>query len=347
MNVKPDIYQAAETAARGTNILAVSSNVYNSLGSLSSVSNQARSAALVAAKSAGLPSLKSTNQLVIPKLSIIESVVACQPRRTFAHAHAYHINSISVNSDGETFLSADDLRINLWNLAVSNQTFNIVDIKPDNMEDLTEVITAAEFHPSHCSTFVYSNSRGAIKLADMRASALCDKHAKVYEEEEQPGDKSFFSEIIASISDIKFTNDGNYIVARDYLSLKIWDVKMENRPVKTIHIHEHLRPKLCDLYENDWIFDKFECVVSPDGKYFATGSYHNYLHIFDRTGKNDVCIEATNSSANRKTNGIRSGKLITDPAAIDFSKKIMNLAWHPEQSVLAVCGANNLYLFAK
>jgi len=103
-----------------------------------------------------------------------------------------------VNSDGETFLSADDLRINLWNLERANQTFNIVDIKPENMEDLTEVITAAEFHPTHCSTFAYSNSRGAIKLGDMRASALCDRHAKAYEEEEQPGDKSFFSEIIAS-----------------------------------------------------------------------------------------------------------------------------------------------------
>jgi serine/threonine-protein phosphatase 2A regulatory subunit B len=279
-------------------------------------------------------------------LASVETVVACQPRRTFANAHAYHINSISVNSDGETFLSADDLRINLWNFAHGNQTFNIVDIKPENMEDLTEVITAAEFHPNHCSTFAYSNSRGAIKVGDMRASALCDRHVKAYEEEEQPGDKSFFSEIIASISDIKFTNDGNYIVARDYLSLKIWDVKMENRPVKTIQIHEHLRPKLCDLYENDSIFDKFECVVSPDGKYFATGSYHNYLHIFDRTGKNDALIEAVNPSQGRKLNGTKP-KPVTDPANIDFSRKIMNLAWHPEQSVLAVCGANNLYLFSK
>ena len=42
-------------------------------------------------------------------------------------------------SDDETFLSADDLRINLWNLAVTDQSFNIVDIKPDNMEELTEV----------------------------------------------------------------------------------------------------------------------------------------------------------------------------------------------------------------
>ena len=349
MNVKPDIYQAAENAARTSSVMSVSSSAQNSLGSLTSANNTARIAAISAAKSAGLPLIKTPHQLVIPRLSTIETVVACQPRRTFANAHAYHINSISVNSDGETFLSADDLRINLWNLSVSGQTFNIVDIKPENMEDLTEVITAAEFHPQHCSTFAYSNSRGAIKLGDMRSSALCDRHSKAYEEEEQPGDKSFFSEIIASISDIKFTNDGGYVVARDYLSLKVWDLRMEGRPVKTYYVHEHLRPKLCDLYENDSIFDKFECVVSPDGKYFATGSYHNYLHVFDRTGNNNVCIEASNSMAGRSknANGIKSGKLVTDPASIDFSRKIMSLAWHPEQSVLAVCGANNLYLFAK
>lgn len=55
---------------------------------------------------------------------------------------------------------------------------DIVDIKPVNMEELTEVITAAEFHPKHCNLFVYSSSKGIIRLCDMRASALCDQHAK-------------------------------------------------------------------------------------------------------------------------------------------------------------------------
>jgi serine/threonine-protein phosphatase 2A regulatory subunit B len=69
-------------------------------------------------------------------------LLASRCRRVFANAHTYHINSISVNSDQETFLSADDLRINLWSLERSDQSFNIVDIKPANMEDLTEVSSA-------------------------------------------------------------------------------------------------------------------------------------------------------------------------------------------------------------
>jgi WD40 repeat protein len=107
-----------------------------------------------------------------------DTVVAAVPRRIYANAHAYHINSISVNSDGETFISSDDLRINLWNLNIQDQSFNIVDIKPANMEELTEVITAAEFHPVSCNWFMYASSKGTIKLADMRQRALCDQHHK-------------------------------------------------------------------------------------------------------------------------------------------------------------------------
>lgn len=88
----------------------------------------------------------------------------------------------------------------------------------------------------------------------------------VFEEEEDPANRSFFSEIISSISDVKFSRDGRYILSRDYLNLKIWDINMESRPVKTIPIHDHLRGKLCDLYENDCIFDKFECTWSGDDR---------------------------------------------------------------------------------
>lgn len=140
-----------------------------------------------------IPSLK------LPRMSYHDNIVAAVPRKVYANAHAYHINSISINSDQETYLSADDLRINLWNLAISDQSFSachlpcperttesltrgwfsdILDIKPVNMEELTEVITAAEFHPTSCNLFCYSSSKGTVKLADMREQALCDRHSK-------------------------------------------------------------------------------------------------------------------------------------------------------------------------
>ena len=56
----------------------------------------------------------------------MDLMVEASPRRVFANAHTYHINSISVNSDCETYLSADDLRINLWNLEITDRSFSIL-----------------------------------------------------------------------------------------------------------------------------------------------------------------------------------------------------------------------------
>jgi serine/threonine-protein phosphatase 2A regulatory subunit B len=116
--------------------------------------------------------------LRVPSVALGEPQVVASARRVYGNAHAYHINSIAVNSDGETFLSADDLRVNLWHLENAKLSFNIVDIKPPTLEELTEVITAAEFHPTACNLFMYASSRGSIRLADMREAALCDRHAK-------------------------------------------------------------------------------------------------------------------------------------------------------------------------
>ncbi|CRK30239.1 hypothetical protein BN1723_014349, partial [Verticillium longisporum] len=236
---------------------------------------------------------RNATDLKLPRLTHHDTVVAAVPRRTYANAHAYHINSISVNSDGETFISSDDLRINLWNLNIQDQSFNIVDIKPANMEELTEVITAAEFHPQSCNWFMYASSKGTIKLADMRESALCDQHAK----------------------------------------FKIWDINMERQPVKTIPIHEHLRPRLCDTYENDSIFDKFEVVFSGDAKNVMTGSYNNNFMIYptDPEKEVEVVLQADKSAFKAKkvgvptpinaatsptsTNGKKSGSRAGSPAA--------------------------------
>lgn len=58
----------------------------------------------------------------------------------------------------------------------------------------------------------------------------------VFEEPEDPSNRSFFSEIISSISDVKFSHSGRYMMTRDYLSVKIWDLNMENRPVETYQV---------------------------------------------------------------------------------------------------------------
>lgn len=61
----------------------------------------------------------------VPVFRPMDLMVEASPRRIFANAHTYHINSISINSDYETYLSADDLRINLWHLEITDRSFSI------------------------------------------------------------------------------------------------------------------------------------------------------------------------------------------------------------------------------
>ena len=200
-----------------------------------------------------------------------------------------------------------------------------------------------------------------------------------FEQEEDPTSRSFFSEIISSISDVRFSHDGRYILSRDYLTVKIWDVNMERTPVKTIPIHEHLRPRLCDTYENDSIFDKFEVVFSGDAKNVMTGSYNNNFMIYpsDPDREMEVVLQADKSafkakkvgvptpinSATSPTNGPgkKGGSRANSPAAgtggqggrmrketepdqIDFNKKILHMSWHPFEDSIAIAATNNVSL---
>lgn len=304
-------------------------------------------------------SITNLQNLHLPRLTLHDTIIAAAPRRIFANAHTYHINSISINSDDETFISADDLRINLWNLGISNQCFNIVDIKPANMEELTQVITSASFHSLSCNLFAYSSSKGEIKLADMRENALCDSHAKVFEEYTDNISHNFFTEITTSISDIKFSNDGRYLISRDYMTVKIWDLKMENKPIKTINVHEKFREKLCDAYENDAIFDKFEVVFSGDSKSMMTGSYDNnfmiYPDVVNTENSNsaetpEIVLQADKSAFKKLGNASTANNIVSynnmSPGAVDFKKSILHLSWHPNENTVAIAATNNLYIFS-
>uniref|UniRef100_A0A183AKN5 Serine/threonine-protein phosphatase 2A 55 kDa regulatory subunit B n=1 Tax=Echinostoma caproni TaxID=27848 RepID=A0A183AKN5_9TREM len=316
------------------------------------------------------PRFCSPADLRVPRFEDVEPTVEAIPRRVFANAHAYLINSLSVNSDQETFLSADDLRINLWNLQITDQSFSIlsdssvhvycehiVDIKPNNMEDLSEVITAAQFHPSACALFVYSSSKGTIRLCDMRQRALCDNHALSFEETDDPRGRSFFSEIINNISDLNFSHSGRYILSRDYLTVKVWDLNMSREPVETYLVHDYLRTKLCSLYENDCIFDKFECQWSPDDRYIMTGSYNNHFCVFDRFSDYEVLLEASREVMESSPVGkLRPRKVVwglpvvawsedkISVESMDFNRKLLHLSWHPYENSVALAGTSTLYL---
>lgn len=308
----------------------------------------------------------SLQNLKLPQMSKHDTIIAATPKRIYSNAHTYHINSISNNSDQETFLSADDLRINLWNLNIPNQSFNIVDIKPANMEELTEVITCAEFHPINCNYFMYSSSKGTVKLCDMRINSLCDNYSntssntKIFEEYINPINHNFFTEITSSISDIKFSPNGRYIVSRDYLTVKIWDINMNNKPIQTINVHDQLKERLSDTYENDAIFDKFEVNFNGKSNSLITGTYNSQFMIYPdvlrpenskSTQPDEIVLQADKTAFRNKshshTNSNTSNNVVKDWGDdIDFKKSILHFSWHPRENSIAVAATNNLFIFS-
>jgi len=316
----------------------------------------------------------SGHHIRVPRVTSTSYELASKCRKVYAAGHAYHINSISLCTDEETFLSADDLRINLWHFDRPDLSFNIVDIKPEVMEDLTEVITCAEFHPQEPHIFAYGSSKGFIRLADMRASALCDAHAKLFDGgEKDENEKNFFSEIVASVNAIKFLGtSGHHLLSRDYLTLKVWDLRYEARPLYEHQVHDMIKPKLAQLYENDSIFDKFDCCASGDGKMIATGTYSNFFRVTPCEPSNDALLlessrdplrrrmhaptskfsnrivgfgrtiprSSSKNSLSRRNSGLRQ-----DPVISDFQNKIQHLSWHPHAPVIATAAQNSLYLY--
>ena len=147
---------------------------------------------------------------------------------------------------------------------------------------------------------------------------------------------------------------------------------MERQPVKTIPIHEHLRPRLCDTYENDSIFDKFEVVFSGDAKNVMTGSYNNNFMIYPSEPDRDteVVLQADKSAfkakkvgiptpmnsatspgakdskkgsrANSPAGGAQRMRKETDADQIDFNKKILHMSWHPREDSIAIAATNNV-----
>ncbi len=296
--------------------------------------------------------LSKGGNIIFPQSKVLSQDWEAIPRKEFTNAHNYHINSLSVASDGEHFLSADDLRVNIWNIEKNDTTFSIVDIKPPNIDDLNEVITHAEFHPTVQEMFLFSSSKGQTHVCDIRQNSDFEKCAIKLEVPIDPAKKHFFSEIISSVSSANFhPTDNNYIACRDYLTCKVWDVRNTVKPVKSLAVTDYIDKKLCDLYEAESVFDKFTIEFSPDGKHLITGAYNNNAHIVNVEEKHNSQLDAIFGNKRgkpcSKTRDYKGKKLepISGAPAPDLKKKVILTTWHPVDNIVAVANHNCIFLF--
>eukprot|EP01133_Synstelium_polycarpum_P015961 gene15961-18975_t len=148
-------------------------------------------------------------------------------KKSYEHEEIFNINSISLNSDGQTFVSSDEFRVYLWDLNNNQECFNIIDLKPSNIQLLNEIIRVTEFHPIQCNYLVYGTSRGSTKLCDMRISALCNDFSRAYEPKHS--NKTIFSDYMNSILDLRFSDNGRYFVTRCLDSLTVLSKQADNQ----------------------------------------------------------------------------------------------------------------------
>ena len=290
-------------------------------------------------------------------------------RRNFSNGHSYNIHSLSVNCDGETFLSADDLKILMWNVDNVKETFNVVDLQPPEPEPITELLTCASFHPTQCHSLLYATSKGVTRLCDLRARALVDRSGVEFGPEPESHRTAYFSEITQSVLHAQFAGEHQFI-CRDYMSLRCWDAKMPRQPLYKIDVHPYLEPHFPRLLENESLFDHFECAVSNNGKYFATGTYANSFHLHDTTNgigqtiraRDDsrepyitsMCRRSANSNEptqpiDRSLLGVNNGYIppqhVMNYQEEDLHHNIVNVAFHPRVHAVAAAGLYKLYLY--
>jgi serine/threonine-protein phosphatase 2A regulatory subunit B len=202
--------------------------------------------------------------------------------------HAHQLKCLSVSPDTEHFLVVDEKSISLENLEQSHVQFLIYEVEQKKTE---EILNYAEFHPSRADRFIFSSSLGYAGLCDVRQSMQLQKTVVKFQPKEDSRKKNFFTELIGNMTSAKFAPcSDNYIFTRDYLSIQIWDVRNSNMPVQTFHVTDQLDQNLCEVFENEHIYDKFDLSISPCSTMALTGSYNGLVHVIDMQRKVNTSI---------------------------------------------------------
>lgn len=100
---------------------------------------------------------------------------------TYKTGDEQHIHSLVMSSDQENFICADESRINLWNLEHSgkNPVYNLIDYERRKAGEDDELINKARFSPANGPMFLYTTSKGHIRICDMRESSNFQSRASV------------------------------------------------------------------------------------------------------------------------------------------------------------------------
>ncbi len=244
----------------------------------------------------------------------------------------------------EYLFSTDNFNAFMWSFEKMNQPYIIADIlKEEKMEEAKEHITTSKVHPRQDNLFAMATNFGNMKLVDLRISSSFDSNSTNFKFE-QSGNKNFFTDMISSVSSLQFNKGGKYIVSKDYLNVHIWDVNNLKKPVSVIPVMENLKPKLCEVFENDSIFDKFQVATSNDSNTIFTGAYNNSFNLID-ANESTVYQYDLNYKKNTICKNV-TGKRPQLPAKMDYMKKVLAGDFNLKRNLLAVASLNCFFIYA-
>lgn len=159
--------------------------------------------------------------------------------------------------------------------------------------------------------------------------------------------------MINSISFGKFFKKyPNHVVTRDYLTIKIWDIRSTSKqPSSSIHVTDYIEKNLLSLYEEDAIYDKFFLDISPCNNYVVSGGYNKSGHVIDVNGTNNVSMAANFDMKRGKVVGVSkkynaNKRLPPAENVADLKKKVMQGCWSPIENIVALAFRNCIFLYS-
>ena len=236
--------------------------------------------------------------LVIPKPKKVSTSKQGKHLATYKSCKEDRLHSISMSFDTENFITADESRVDLWNIEKTKDTvYSLVDYERRHSAFEDERILNAKFNQNSGCIFLYTTSTGKINLCDLRERS--DFHNRqslqldVSKSSNVSGIKSSaFNKWIDCVSSAQFVPFSDKIASRDYLTVKLWDLRtagMNCKPLYSAQCTDYMERNLTQLLENENLEDQFFLDVTPDGKHIATGGYNRSGHVID--------INATSNSS--------------------------------------------------
>jgi len=274
------------------------------------------------------------------------------PVCSFTGPHIYApIHSLSLCSDEQTFLSADDFQVQWWHFEAGDgaKPFCLADIHPrqgDANFEVSELLTAASFHPTHGSLFLLSSSDGWTSIGDLRDPPSRRKRNYATTLATRPEHNIVqhnHNDILCSVADAAFLQ-ANYVVTRDYLSLKVWDIRKPGAPTSVLPVHECLAGHLDELYDSDAIFDRFSISVDQQTGTVVSGLYDARVVVWQpESGQEPLYIRGSTGEEGATAGAVGPLQWSEEPAFT--AERVSNVGISGGGSTVAFSSHDKLFVF--